>query len=609
MTLNLTIASRRFIYQCSDFCLTDTATRQEVAGTNKAIHVTNSTFSALITYTGIGRANRIDTVDLLENWLAQIGDVSLQSLRDELLFRTQHWIAGLGLDPRSKLPWRHTFVVAAFTSVDSKAQVTVISNFESAHVEQRITSPTFSQHTVEVGDRPLVLVTGEKRAVPREVRRRLQHEVRKKLDQPAVVRRVLIECNVAAAKHRKFGSVISEACHVANLNSDGSGQDLVSGEAAGMLRSVGFGVSLSKFDSILPELNNAVIGASSFVAISELSTTTLPILHCSPLPRGLSDSDYSMVELVESSPKGGFPDARCRAINDYGLIVIDAARTGRDSSREYCVCRDGATYEALGIQGPNGGGPVTVDSLGRIAGGAAIGADPLAAFVLASGEVNVLKPAGRARAITSIRGSMAAGWVSLGGESRGQLDYRPSIWNLDETNPEPSIASNIPGDWATAVQLLEDGSVLIQTHGPGWFTSKPALLLADASIIEIGDSGGSIMPIVRMNGRTLGSTPTSAGERLAVIHEEATGWRPLGTPPGFVPVSMNQVNVVIGHVQVADGERPWVLRPGGSLVMLPYYRDHICRPTSINRAGILVGAAVTDHGNHALVWAPGTMDK
>ena len=102
----------------------------------------------------------------------------------------------------------------------------------------------------------------------------------------------------------------------------------------------------------------------------------------------------------------------------------------------------------------------------------------------------------------------------------------------------------------------------------------------------------------------LGTARDRDGKSVAWLVKPAQRWERLGTPPGFYATAMNDAGDVVGAA-VRDGyEQPWLRRASGEIVWLPYFDQHWCRPSAINRSGVIVGTAQTDHGMHALVWTP-----
>jgi hypothetical protein len=194
---------------------------------------------------------------------------------------------------------------------------------------------------------------------------------------------------------------------------------------------------------------------------------------------------------------------------------------------------------------------------------------------------------------------LVVGWVCLDAVNRGQSNWRPAAWPSNE----PHVLEDFGCDWGQAVDVNDSGIVLIvayagrQCRGVLWNPTTGATDL-------VGGMGGIYPMAITNEGDVLAMSLGADNTRVACLAKPNQRWERLGTSPGFYATAMNDDGYVVGMV-VQDGyERPWVRRPSGEFVWLPYFDHHHCRPAAINHSGTIVGRAKTDHGNHALIWIP-----
>jgi hypothetical protein len=226
MTLNITVAARWLMGMSSDFRLSvngkpvsDCAPKQVV------MH--NMSWSGLLCYNGVAHYGSHDTAAWLEEvlqhkWGAQ---QSQQQVVDVLVHEGSAWLSSIPLEHR-----RHTFTLITYE--DGNPLVHVISNYERLG-ETNLPAPAdrlFHRHKRPRG--PKCIVTGQAQAVSGERRKHLEDVLAQQPPAPDDLRLAIAEANRGAAPFAEKDTV-SEACVVAYLWRDGSGQMNVYGDVRG----------------------------------------------------------------------------------------------------------------------------------------------------------------------------------------------------------------------------------------------------------------------------------------------------------------------------------------------------------------------------------------
>jgi hypothetical protein len=136
VTLNLTLATRKIIYQMGDFRVTDTTTgeyKDHIA--QKQVQIQRFRWSALVSFAGVGSVGNLGVSDWLAGQTRKIpGDATVEALIS-LLLEADQWLRRV--PPRHR---RHTFTIAAF--VGSKPLTALVSNFESIDGRQESSART-----------------------------------------------------------------------------------------------------------------------------------------------------------------------------------------------------------------------------------------------------------------------------------------------------------------------------------------------------------------------------------------------------------------------------------------------------------------------------------
>ena len=167
MTLNLTVLTRRCIYQSADYRLLDWTTGKLTDfETQKIILVNEFHWTATVCFAGVGRTHKVNVGEWLAERVAAIQpDDPFERLLEELLTADQ-WLSDVSA-PNNL----HTFSVGAF--VGSEPVFALVSNFESLSGPPATTAnPRLSVSKLRPAG-PRTFVAGQAEAVSRPQRQRL----------------------------------------------------------------------------------------------------------------------------------------------------------------------------------------------------------------------------------------------------------------------------------------------------------------------------------------------------------------------------------------------------------------------------------------------------
>jgi hypothetical protein len=201
---------------------------------------------------------------------------------------------------------------------------------------------------------------------------------------------------------------------------------------------------------------------------------------------------------------------------------------------------------------------------------------------------------------------VVVGWVSISADpqDRGQGNYRPAAWIPGK---EAIFLTDFAFAWGQAVDVNDAGTVLVVAYAEGIMGRAKALLWdpVAGTYAPIGrDEPDGVYPMgLTADGTVLGNASDSSGRRIACLSVEGGRWTRLGTPKGWYATTIDDAGDVTGSVNTGGFERPSLRRSDGEVLWLPYFDHHHCRPNAIANTGFVVGAALTDHGTHALFWS------
>jgi hypothetical protein len=205
MTLNITIVAPWGIWQCSDHRLSrfrDEKLEWYDDNSIKHIIVSCRDGTAMISYTGLGEIEGLHVSD----WLREILRGQSRTLDETLMFIREQ--ATLTLAPYRKY---HFFNIGAFLA--GKPWAVIISNARvAADWAEHPPLSEFNTAAFMVEDKPMPIVTGEKRAIAEKDRQKLLEIAGKRPSRPKDYQMLLAKINKRAAQHPKYGGIISPSC-------------------------------------------------------------------------------------------------------------------------------------------------------------------------------------------------------------------------------------------------------------------------------------------------------------------------------------------------------------------------------------------------------------
>jgi hypothetical protein len=221
MTLNVTVATPRFIYQCADYRLLDWTTGQFTDfDTQKIVLTNNYRWIATICFAGVGRTHRVD----VGKWLAELvsgiqPDAPLEHLLQELQ-TADEWLAEVP-PPRN----RHSFSVGAF--VGGRPQFALVSNFEAINAPPLSVARGRLSVSLMRPAIPVTFVSGDAAALSRAERRQLS-KLAATGPSPQRMYEAMASLNRSASARSQL---ISSACFTTHL--------LLTGEGGGAVHGIG----------------------------------------------------------------------------------------------------------------------------------------------------------------------------------------------------------------------------------------------------------------------------------------------------------------------------------------------------------------------------------
>jgi hypothetical protein len=615
MTLNVTVLTPIVIYQSADFRLTNPATGKPFLDPSpKTVTLTYPGWDGFITYTGVGSWRDRYVSDYLVEWLTGSADPSMAD------------VAGIVADKGTELLQdieryysrrMHTFTLAGFA--DQSPQVYVISNFEECFGHSRSDIDdhlTITTRRLGHGKKATVIVTGYKPAVPLIDRRLLGSVAANYPGDGLRIRRRMARLNAEAAPRSK--NRVSAESVVLSFRSDGTGAMLLDGEAdeiPNQFPHIMNGINLNKAltDAMkcagldLSRARMAQIGSASIRPGQKATPQSPPCNYAviNPEPSvGYQVTEIAAAEFKLAGPRDisdrcqivGFGRAGLRsdqppnipwsylngqvtrlnyaglaaAVNDTGQVV--AVLQGHDApppSWQRAALYDGANLIELPLYQSEHESPERSDS--------------------------------EARAINN--SSLMAGSVAIQLDKSEPLKTFAAIFRAGQ--PTVTFDGLRPEYGCRAIDVNEQGHVLVMAGvGPSDARSvrwNPS----DGGWHYVGDDTTNVFPIaINDDDVVLGQARNMQNQPVAVICRPGGLWERLGTPDNWVPIDMNSKGEVLGRVMIELLERPWLHRPDGRTIMLPYITDHHTNTAAINNLGQIAGGAAADNDVHVLLWTP-----
>ena len=206
MTLNLMLVARWGIWQSSDHRLTDPRTGEPVDDYSmKHVSVSCPDGTALITYTGIGRAE--DTH--LSAWLRGVLRGKTRSLDDTfILIREQ---ASRHISPIAAGKHHLVFNIGAFLA-GSPWLVQIGNHQLTANWRGLPPTPEFHTSAKRIEHEPIAVVSGARDAVNQADLQLLARVVKRRPKKPKDFHALLAGINRRASEHSQFGKWITSAC-------------------------------------------------------------------------------------------------------------------------------------------------------------------------------------------------------------------------------------------------------------------------------------------------------------------------------------------------------------------------------------------------------------
>ncbi len=592
VTLNITLAMRHRIFQTSDFRLLDADTgtvAPEPSG--KAAYLLYDTFNGLLTYTGIARALRRDTMDQVLRWLETIGERPLAGVLAGIADHATQWLVRIQRSTGRVYPL--TIVVAAFDR--GAAIVAVASNVESV-ADQRANAPTptCSVSMKRVRDMPFVLVTGQRRAVSRADRRRLQRAADEYRQRPEAIRRELSNTNRRAAES---SHAISTDCSVMSLTPDGHAAQILTDAQAIRVYTVSSGTA---FPDMVDALRSVGMDTTNAKIVQSFAATTTAVHSASVRPPCLvpalpgDDASYTMTVLERSIDS----DSQCVDIADDGTI-FGVRWKAHPPRRDWWTWSHTSGHRVL--RTPDGTTSVARrNGCGHMAGTISDDAHGAALFVSDGGAVRRLDTlgfGGRIRKLSDQNVAVGSVSVSDSSERRGQLGERPAIWMPDGS--ATFLLTDDPTTWGEAIDVNADGIVLLWLHR-GFVDNVAAVWSADDGLVVLPRDGElTLVPVGIFDTAVVVGIGFDPEGRRVPLFVDGADVKPVRIPHGWEPTTSNGAGWIAGAT--SDGG-PWSRAPSGAAFVAARLADHWCRPNAINAHGDFVGSSTASCGTHATIW-------
>jgi len=605
LTLNVTILTPATIYQSADFRLTDNGklvTNQSA----KSVVLTYSTWIGFVTYTGLGRWYGKDLSDWVAGWLADGKQRSMAEVANHLADEGTKLLTAYRQQFRRQP--KHTFTLAGFEA--GFARAFVISNFEDCFgtvrksLDQQLTVTT---RKLRAGSKATVIVTGYKPAVPTDDRRKLGALASRYPMDGGRIRRRMEALNAKAAMPPVSKGLISQDCVVLSFRSDGSGILQLNNEADEVppqFPHIMYGMNVAQ------AMNNALrslgidpaqirLVQGGFASSHSSGPPSVSTASC-PFAVAVADptSGYSIHEIT--SP--GLDSMTPNDINDSGQVV------GTGQSR---------TQPNIPWMMQNGqltrlnytGFAVSINNHGQVAGtlqseqgerATVYEGGLLTTFPLYHGEPGVFAGTDSSAYAISTDGTVA-GSVQSRTEERGRPNRRAAVfWS----GQPPTVLMELKAEFGSnAVDINERGQVLVVANQAIFDARSILWTPQDGSWFYVGNHTANVSPIALTDeGLVLGKARNNQAKPSVVICQPGGDWERLGIDDAWEALDINNQGDVIGWAWVDRIQRPWLRLASGQIIWLPYVIEHHTIPKAINSYGQIIGSAVADHGQHAVIW-------
>jgi len=612
MTLNITVLTPQTIYLSADFRLINPKTRKPITDRSpKTVTLNYLDWDGFITYTGIGSWRGQNVSELVADWLTGQESPSIANVADIVAAKGTELLREI---ERQYSRMRHTFTLAFFDG--DRVRVYVISNFEDCRGNERSAIDDHLTATTRMlgrGKKSTVIVTGQKGAVPVRDRDLLGLVAANYPGDGLRIRKRMAKLNAEAAPRSR--GTVSPDCVVLSFSADGSGAMLLDSNAVEIPHQfphISNGVNLNKslaevfrglgVDPATMRVRQIGFGSSRGQHVT-MQRTPCNYAIRDPHP----SAGYQLSEISSSE----FELAGPRDINDRSRIVgTGRSKLGQPQDIPWSYFNgqvDRLNYTGLAAAVNEPGQVVAV-----LQGVAAPGTATQVAALYDGGTLRVLPlyhgdPGvfeGSDSMASAINNSgMIAGEVRSQAEERGRPHTHAAVFRPGK--PTLALLEPAAAYGARAADINERGQVLVMV-ARGAFDVRSILWSPEAGTWEyVGDYTSNVFPIaLNDDGIVLGQARNTQAQPVAVICHPGGRWERLGTDDNWAPVDINNKGEVVGRATIELLDRPWLHRPTGETILLPYVTDHHTTAAAMNNLGQIVGSAGADHGAHALVWNP-----
>ena len=542
--------------------------------------------------------DRQDTGDFIVEWLRDTAGMRFFQVVDHLARRATEYVAGI--ESRTGKRERLTIIAAAF--VAHKSRVAIISNFEDSvgQISQAaLPDLRVSWTAYRPGDVPVVLVTGNKPAVPRREREVLRDAVADASEDSGRVRREIQYVNRTASRTSVGKGSISEECTVVSIDSSGGGmQDLqsVQGIELGHVTN-GFSFSLGEILAHAGEtLSGATLVGASFATSKP---TTRRAAQCT---RSIVDSGNSEYLLREISYRVDGDSVAYGISRDGMILAADSLEEDRAHKHYWCWTEaEGRrfydvepTMDTSGCLNAEGDAALVYGQRGRQEAGVYFrsGRDSRALEIPNTmGEPTLA-------AINSTGG--VCGSIAINRDNTDGSRERPAYW--DQDGRLHIISDLMHATSGRAVHVDDEGIVLVWASYGMW---GRACLIWNLTTNEVKQVPGEIIPIyMTSRGAVLGFDRANGRDAPVISYDQQTWTRqPLNN--GFAPVFGDNLLNIGGNVTVDGYSRVWSAVVGRPAVILPSYEYHHAHGRTVNDSGVIVGQLNADYEQHVVTWTPG----
>jgi probable HAF family extracellular repeat protein len=608
MTLIITAVGPTGIHQSADFQLSkiergaDGRCVEVQPNSSKIVCLRYEKWSALLTYCGIGLWNGKRTDEYAAEWLVGLAKsgATFQDAVETIRERGTAWIARI--QQALKNEQIHSFVLAGYEG--GVPAIAFVSNYQT--LTDRFTSIS-NELKVDMrrsGTGVHVFIGGIRSAVPDATRRRLKRLVQVGSD-ANVIRHELGNVNRLAAQSPLARNGISTACLAYSLDVQGGGGGEVHGDVPGPLipRMLLGGIDLAK--DVARIIPGAKLVQSAFATGQSSDAAMREHIDCEVrVNRGRQDAVTLEPAAVEEVGAINEYHLLMHALNNEGCIV-GQLRNPLGALPHAFVWPFEKEIQDLGTFGGPSSNALSVNDNGQVVGTAHAGQSETHAFLWDKHE--------GLRDLSTLGGrDSVARWINkscqiVGNSFVGAGDpkaaaERAFLWT--PVSGMTNLGNQLEG-WSRAVAINSGGVVL------GWrmcravacgFVWSPELGAVDI----VGEGGRRFFPCaINDSGLVVGEGDDSSGKRRAFRWTREEGLRYLAVPDDFHPCDVDAHGNILGNVHTRPWSRPYLYSTDtGMLLALPFVEEHHTSVRSINRSGVVIGAAWKGSWKHShpLIW-------